>query len=310
MDVSRLVLGTMYFGTRTDEATSTAILDGFVAAGGRVLDTANCYAFWCSDDGHGGDSESVIGRWLAADAGRRELVEIATKVGQEPVGDGVEGLSEAVVLRECERSLERLGVDRVDVYWAHGEDRRTPLEETVAAFGRLVADGRADRLGVSNHPTWRVERARRLAADAGVEPFSVLQLTTSYVDPRPGAAVEGKDHRFGFVTDETVDYLQTHPELELWAYSPLVQGAFDRADRTLPEAYDHPGTTRRLEALAEVADRRGVARSTIVLAWLLARRPQARPIVGVSGLEQLDAALAVADVDLDDAELSRLDAPR
>ncbi|WP_375002629.1 aldo/keto reductase [Aeromicrobium sp. CTD01-1L150] len=310
MDVSRLVLGTMYFGTRTDERTSVAIIDAFVAAGGRTLDTANCYAFWCSADGRGGDSERLLGRWLAADAGRRQLVEIATKVGQEPTGSGVEGLSAEVVLRECDRSLERLGVETVDVHWAHGEDRSISLAETVTAFGELVTSGRARRVGVSNHPTWRVERARRLAADAGVEPFTLLQLSTSYVEPRPGTTVEGKDHRFGFVTDETIDYLQEHPELELWAYSPLVQGAYDRADRPFPQVYDHPGTTQRLAVLRAVAERRGVAPSTIVLAWLLARRPQARPIVGVSTLEQLDAALAVADIDLEPEELARLDDPR
>lgn len=310
MDVSRLVLGTMHFGTRTDEPTAHGILDRFVEAGGRTLDTANCYAFWQAADGRGGDSERVLGRWLAADAGRRDLVELATKVGQEPSGDTVEGLAPATVARECRRSLERLGVDSVDVYWAHGEDRSVPLEESVAAFGALVQDGLTRRLGLSNHPTWRLERARRTALDAGLEPFTLLQLSTSYVEPRPGAHVEGKDHRFGFVSDETVDYLQEHPDLELWAYSPLVGGAYDHPDRPFPSAYEHAGTRERLAVLADVAARRGVARATVVLAWLLARRPEARPIVGASTLDQLEAALAVRDLDLDAVELARLDAPR
>ena len=168
----------------------------------------------------------------------------------------------------------------IDLYWAHGEDRSVPLEETVAAFGALVGSGAVRRLGVSNHPVWRVERARLVAEAQGVEPYSALQLTTSYVEPRPGAPVEGKDHRFGFVTDETVDYLAEHPDLELWVYSPLVQGSYDRADRPFPAAYDHPGTTARLAALASVASSRGVAASQVVLAWLLARGW--KPIVGVS----------------------------
>ncbi|WP_329957563.1 aldo/keto reductase [Nocardioides anomalus] len=230
-----LVLGTMYFGTRTDEATSFAVLDRYVAAGGRILDTANCYAFWASGTGHGGQSETVLGRWLAANPGVREELTVATKVGVEPVdGGGVEGLSADVIGRECRRSLERLGVDRVDLYWAHGEDRSVPLAETVAAFGELVEEGLVGRLGVSNHPTWRVEQARALAAASGVAAYTALQLTTSYVGPRPGAPVPGKDHRFGFVSDETVDYLETHPDLELWVYSPLVQGSYDRADRPFP----------------------------------------------------------------------------
>jgi aryl-alcohol dehydrogenase-like predicted oxidoreductase len=315
MDVSRLVLGTMYLGTRTDERTSRALLDRFLDAGGRTIDTANCYAFWVDPSGHGGASERVIGRWLAAEPSRRDRVELATKVGVEPRdvprADGleVEGLSADVVRSGCEQSLRRLGVDVIDLYWAHGEDRGTPLEETVEAFGALVESGVVRRLGVSNHPTWRVERGRALARERGLEPWTALQLTTSYVHPRPGVAVEGKDHRFGFVTDETLDYVAEHPDVELWAYSPLVQGAYDRADRPFPEAYDHPGTIRRLAVLDDVAAAHGVARSVVVLAWLLASRPEVRPILGVSSLEQLESALRVADVDLTADELGALDAP-
>ena len=290
-----LVLGTMYFGTRTDEVTSYALLDRYVEAGGRILDTANCYSFWSSPTGHGGQSEALLGRWLSANPGLRDELTIATKVGVEPVdGGGVEGLSAPVIEREAARSLERLGVDTIDVYWAHGEDRATDLEETVGAFGALVARGAVRRLGVSNHPTWRVERARAIAARLGVEPWTALQLTTSYVDPRPGAKVPGKDHRFGFVSDETLDYLDEHPEIELWVYSPLVQGSFDRADRPFPEAYDHPGTTQRLAELSARAEELGVPRSRLVLAWMLERGW--RPIVGVSTLEQLDSALAAASL--------------
>ncbi len=304
-----LVLGTMYFGTRTDEPTSYALLDRYVEAGGRTLDTANCYAFWTSETGHGGQSESVLGRWLAANPGLRDDLVIATKVGMEPVdGAGTEGLSEPVIRREAGRSLERLGIDEIDVYWAHGEDRTVDLAETVAAFGELVSGGTVRRLGVSNHPTWRVERARVLAAEQGVEPYTLLQLTTSYVDPRPGAHVPGKDHRFGFANEETVDYLETHPELGLWVYSPLIQGSFDRADRPFPDAYDHPGTAGRLATLRQVADRHGVAPSQVVLAWLSARGW--RSIVGVSTVEQLDSALATTRLELADDELEALDASR
>lgn len=287
----------MYFGTRTDEATSYALLDRYVEAGGRILDTANCYSFWSSPTGHGGQSEALLGRWLAANPGLRDELVIGTKVGVEPVdGGGVEGLSAEVIERESVRSLERLGVDVIDLYWAHGEDRSTDLEETVAAFGDLVERGRVRRLGVSNHPTWRVERGRAIATRLGVEPWTALQLTTSYVDPRPGVQVPGKDHRFGFVSDETIDYLDVHPEMELWVYSPLVQGSFDRADRPFPEAYDHSGTTARLAELTGIAETHGVPRSQVVLAWMLARGW--KPIVGVSSVAQLDSALAAAELDI------------
>jgi aryl-alcohol dehydrogenase-like predicted oxidoreductase len=300
-----LVLGTMYFGTRTDEATSFALLDRFVQAGGRILDTANCYSFWSSPTGHGGQSEALLGRWLAANPGLRDELVIATKVGVEPTDDGgTEGLSAPVVEREAARSRERLGIEAIDLYWAHGEDRSTDLEETVAAFGGLVRDGVVRRVGVSNHPTWRVEQARAIAGRLGVEPYTALQLTTSYVEPRPGAQVPGKDHRFGFVTDETVDYLDSHPEIDLWVYSPLVQGSFDREDRPFPDAYDHPGTTSRLAALNILARDRKVPASQLVLAWLVAKGW--KPIVGVSSVEQLDSALASDRISLTPEELGVL----
>lgn len=310
----QLVLGTMYFGTRSDEPTSFALLDRFVEAGGTTIDTANCYSFWASETGAGGQSEDVLGRWLQRNPGLRSDLTIATKVGQEPATPGdfagpVEGLGADVIHREVARSRERLGLAQIDVYWAHGEDRSTDLAETVRAMGELVAGGVVRRVGVSNHPMWRVERARRIAADQGVEPWTMLQPTTSYLTPRPGAQVAGKDHRFGFLTDEGVDYATEHPEMEIWAYSPLIQGSYDRDDRPFPEEYDHPGNTRRREALGRVAGRLGVPPSQVVLAWLLHRQPPIRPIVGVSTVEQLDSALAAGRLELDDSMLAELDAP-
>jgi len=306
--ISDLVLGTMYFGTRTDRDTSFALLDRFVEAGGRWLDTANCYSFWTDDSGHGGQSETVIGEWLRANPGVRDRVELSTKIGVEPGSDGrPEGLSAEVVRRAAAASLERLGVDHVDLLWAHARDLGTPIEETVEAMGALVGEGRTTRLGLSNHPTWLVERARAHAATRGLEPATALQLSTSYVEPRPGATVEGKDHRFGWVTEETRDYVEQHPEVEVWAYSPLIQGSFDRADRPFPEAYFHPGTTARLATLAGVAGRLGVAPSVVVLTWLL--RSGIAPILGVSSLDQLESALTAGDLALDDEQMAQLDEP-
>lgn len=307
-----LVLGTMYFGTRIDEATSYAILDRFVDAGGRTIDTANCYAFWASETGSGGQSETVVGNWLAHNTGVRDRLTIATKVGQEPRTPGRfepwEGLSAATIAGGFERSRERLGIETIDLYWAHGEDRTVDLDETIGAFGELTSSGRVRRVGFSNHPTWRVERARSLATTRKVEPASALQLTTSYVRPRPDTSVPGKDHRFGFVTDETLDYVSAHHEVELWAYSPLIQGSYVRTDRPLPEQYEHPGTTDRLAALTEVADELRATTAQVVLAWLAASTPPIRPIVGVSTLAQLDGLLPAADLELDDDQLTRLDA--
>jgi aryl-alcohol dehydrogenase-like predicted oxidoreductase len=234
--------------------------------------------------------------WLRADPGVREQVALSTKVGVEPIDGAPEGLSAPVVRAGATASRERLGVETIDLFWAHARDLDTPIEETVEAMGILVDDGIAHRLGLSNHPTWLVERARTHAIAQGLETVTALQLSTSYVEPRPGAAVEGKDHRFGWVTEETRDYVEQHPEVEVWAYSPLVQGA-----------YDHPGTTARLAVLADVADRLGVAPSVVVLAWLVRRGT--RPILGVSSLEQLESALRAGELALDDEVMAQLDAP-
>src|SRR4051812_374786 len=158
--VGVLSLGAMWFGTRVEEAESFAILDRFVEAGGTLIDTANNYAFWL-DGGAGGESETVVGRWLASRKAR-DRVGLSTKVGGMPKGTGREGLSAAVIRSALDGSLRRLGTDRVDVYWAHLEDRSVPLEETVDAFASAVDQGKVGVLGASNHPAWRVERARRL----------------------------------------------------------------------------------------------------------------------------------------------------
>lgn len=296
----------MYFGTRTSVPDSHAQLDRFVEAGGTTIDTANCYAFWQPHAGDGGQSEETIGAWLRHNPGLRDDLVIASKVGATPRGDALEGLSRRTVRREIDISLGRLGLGHLDVYWAHAEDRITPLDETVSVLGGLVNDGRVVRLGASNHPAWRVVKARELARAHGVPGFELVQQSASYVQPRPGVAVPGKDHRFGFVTDESVD-LCASEGLELWSYSPLVQGSYDRADRPFPEPYEHPGTTRRLALAHELAARYGVRRGQLVLAWLLHQRPAIRPIVGVSTLAQLDEALAAADLELDPEDVRRLD---
>lgn len=312
MAISGLVLGTMYFGTTVDEATSHAILDAFAEAGGTTIDTANSYSFWRSDTGRGGQSEAVIGRWLARNPGVRERLVIATKVGVEPAPGGkggeVEGLAPYVIRREVERSRERLGVDTIDVYWAHADDRATPLDDTVSALGELVRNGAVRRLGASNYATWRVERARAMAEARGVEPFTALQLADSYVRRRPDAPDAAHYHRFGAVSHETRDYLDVHPEMELWIYTPLLRGAYDRADRELPDSYRHPGTTRRLAVLGEVAGAVGASPGQVVLSWLMHPERRVRPIVGVSSVRQLRDALEAAELVLDPADRARLDA--
>ncbi|MFP8904284.1 aldo/keto reductase [Streptomyces atacamensis] len=300
----------MDFGTRLDPGTSTALLDRFVERGGRWIDTANCYSFWMDPSGVGGQSETVIGRWLAARPGARDRVLISTKVRQQPTVPGewpesAEGLSAPAVRSAVRESLRRLGTEWIDLYWAHAEDRDVPLEETVGAFGEVVSEGLARRLGASNHTAWRVERGRAIARAAGVAGWTALQLRHSYVQPRPGVVLPESGHRLA--TAESLDYARSEPDVDLWAYSSLLWGSYTRPDRPLPEHYDHPGTTRRLAVLGEVAAETGATANQVVLAWLTGGDPAVVPIVGVSRTEQLDEAFDAMELRLDEGQRRRLD---
>ncbi|NED99994.1 aldo/keto reductase [Phytoactinopolyspora halotolerans] len=312
MEKLNVALGTMHFGTKVPEDESRDLLDRFVDAGGTMLDTADCYSFWQSETGFGGQSEEVIGRWLADRPGMRERVYISTKVGAEPTVVGgfpehKQGLSADSIARGIEGSLKRLGVDRVDLYWAHMEDRSADLAETVDAFGELVRAGTVDRLGVSNHPLWMVERARQLARAHGQAGYTAIQHSYSYLQQRPGTRIEGKVHRFGNLTDDMLDYVDSHDDMWAWAYTPLLEGAYSKPER-LHEVYDHPGTTRRLAALDEVAAELGATRNQVVLAWLIGGTPSITPIVGVSNAAQLDEAMAGVSLTLSADQRARLDA--
>jgi aryl-alcohol dehydrogenase-like predicted oxidoreductase len=303
MTEMKIALGAMEFGSRIDEQTSFALLDAYVDAGGVWIDTANCYSFWQVPSGRGGQSEELLGRWFAARPGVRDRVKLATKVGCEPLWPGsfpehTEGLSEKVIDAALETSLRRLGIDHIDLYWAHRDDLTTPLEETVAAFGKHAKAGTIGRIGLSNYALWRVERMRGLALEQGVEGPTALQLRYSYLQPRPFVRNNAHDHRFGWITDEVLDYADRNPEQELFAYSPLMSGGYEREDRPIQEAFDHPGTTRRLEILSKVAAELGVTRSEVVIAWLTGGSPTVTPIVGMSTPAYLRTALAGARLTL------------
>jgi aryl-alcohol dehydrogenase-like predicted oxidoreductase len=206
-------------------------------------------------------------------------------------------------------SLRRLGTDHIDLYFAHRDDLQTPLEETVAAFGKHVADGTVGRVGLSNYALWRVERARGLALAQGVTGPSALQLRYSYLQPRPFVRDNAHDHRFGWITDEVLDYADSNPGWELWAYSPLMSGGFERDDRPFHQAFNHSGTTRRLEVLSKVAAELGVSRSEVVIAWLAGGTPPVRPIVGMSTPQYLETAMSGARLTLPQEIRAELDQP-
>ncbi|QIG41028.1 aldo/keto reductase [Microbacterium sp. 4R-513] len=301
----------MMFGTTIDETTSFALLDRFVERGGVWIDTADCYSFWASDSGQGGDSERVLGRWLAARPDVRDRVRVATKLGAEPLWAGSwperrAGLSRRAVLDAFAGSLDRLGVESVDLLWLHQEDRAVPIEETVEALAELTSPGLVRRVGASNHPAWRIERARAHAGAIGSTPIDALQHNSTYLRVRPGTRPPGVEHRFGALSDEHLDYAETHG-LEVWAYTPLLGGAYDNPAKEIPEVYEHPGTVARLKALDAVAAELDATRGQVVLAWQVARG--IRPMLGGSKLDQLDSALDGVRLALASDQLDRLNTP-
>lgn len=313
--VSVLALGAMRFGTTTDDATSYEILDRYVEAGGSFVDTANNYAYW-ADGTQGGESEALLGRWRRS-RGITDEVVIATKVGGRPTkprsepADHAEGLAPAVLREQAGRSRERLGVDRIDLYYAHIPDlwHGTPLADTVAGFGELVADGTVGLLGLSNFWAWQLERARQLADASGVARADVFQYHHTYLrmrtdipDPR-----FGQDGEFGVADGSILSYVRAEAGTSLVAYSPLLNGAYVREDKPLDEGYDHRGTTNRLAALDEVVRETGATRNQVVLSWMVGGELPIVPLVGVSSLAQLEEALAAVDLELTVDQRRRLD---
>jgi aryl-alcohol dehydrogenase-like predicted oxidoreductase len=310
--VSLLSLGAMRFGTTTDEATSFAILDRYVAAGGNFIDTSDNYAFWAHGT-QGGESEALLGRWRASRGVGDEVV-IATKVGARPLAPATdffaprEGLSRAAIRAASAGSRERLGVERIDLYYAHIPDDRVPLDEQVAAFGELVADGTVGLLGLSNHWAWQLERARTLAA--GRAQVDVLQYHHTYLRMRTDIPDRrfSPDGEIGVADGSILSYLRSQPNLTLVAYSPLLNGAYTRPEKQLERAYDHPGTQARLEALSQVAKETGATANQVVLAWLIGGDRPVVPLVGASSVAQLDESLAAVDLELSPEQRQRLDA--
>jgi aryl-alcohol dehydrogenase-like predicted oxidoreductase len=314
-EVSVLSLGTMHFGTATDEATSFAILDRYVEAGGNFIDTADNYAFWANGS-QGGESEELLGRWRRSRGVGDEIV-IATKLGARPLAPGTsyidnpEGLSAPVIRESAERSRDRLGLARLDLLYAHIEDPAVPLAETVEAFAALVDEGTVGLLGVSNHWAWRVERARSLAAAAGLPGYEVLQYQHSYLRPRtdlPGQLSPDGDQ--GAVGADLLSYLRAEPQLTMVAYSPLLKGSYARQDKPLDPEFAHPGTPARLAALQEVAADAGSTVNQVVLAWLIDAEIPMIPLVGASSVAQLDESLAAVDLQLTPEQRTKLDTTR
>jgi aryl-alcohol dehydrogenase-like predicted oxidoreductase len=298
VEVSAFCLGAMYFGSRTDKGTSYQILDRYVEAGGTFLDTANIYARWVP--GYvGGESETLLGEWMRERKNRAQMF-IASKVGFDY--PGVErGLRAQQIVTECEKSLERLGIDTIDLYYAHRDDRNTPVEETLEAFDRLVKAGKVRFIGASNFLAWRLEEARWASQAQGWAEYCCIQQRYSYIRPKPGASFDPQIA----ANDDLLDYCRAR-EIRLLAYSPLLGGAYTRADRAFVDQYLGPDTDARVAALGAVVEEIGATANQIVLAWMVQSDPAVIPLVGASTVEQLQEDLGAQDVKLSTEQMARL----
>ena len=296
--VSQFCLGAMHLGSRDDADISYRLLDRFVAAGGSFIDTANIYARWVPGF-RGGESEALLGRWMRERRNRSRLF-IATKVGLEYPGVQ-RGLKAQQIVQECEKSLKRLGIDVIDLYYAHIDDRTTSMEETLEAFFRLVEAGKVRCIGASNFLAWRLEEARWISLTNGWPQYCCVQQRHTFLRPRLGTSFAPQISS----NDDLLDYCRVRG-VTLLAYSPLLSGAYTRTDRGFPDQYLGPDTEARMLVLESVADELGATPNQVVLAWMVQSDPPVIPLVAASTIEQLDENLGAADLWLDQKQMERL----
>lgn len=296
--VGSLCLGGNVFGWTADESASFAVLDAFAEAGGTFLDTADVYSAWVP--GHsGGESERVVGRWMASRGNRDQMV-VATKVGSMP---GLTGLSAATVRKAVEGSLERLQTDRVDLYYAHRDDEGTPLEETLGAFDGLVRDGKVRRLGASNHTAARLAEALAVQDREGLARYVALQ---------PEYNLLHRDYEAELMP------LLAREGLACLPYASLASGfltgkyrdgvAVDSPRAAKVAGYLDDRGRAALAALDEVAAAHGTTVAAVALAWLAAQPTVVAPLASARSVEQLNAFLPALELRLTRDELERLSA--
>jgi aryl-alcohol dehydrogenase-like predicted oxidoreductase len=293
--VSPLCLGGNVFGWTADEATSFKILDGFVDAGLNFIDTADVYSAWVP--GHtGGESESIIGRWIKARSNREKVI-IATKVGWE------QGLSAAHIRTAVEASLKRLQTDYIDLYQSHKDDPNTPLEETLSAYADVTRTGKVRAIGASNYTAARLQEALDVSARMGLPLYESLQPEYNLYD------------RAGYEAE--LEPLCSKEGLGVICYYALASGFltgkyrweadFGKSTRGQRMGkYLNERGYRILKALDEVAAQHRAAPAQVALAWLMARPSVTAPIASATSLDQLADLVASTHLRLDPASVEHL----
>lgn len=299
LEIAPLVFGGNVFGWTADEARSFELLDRFTEAGFNAIDTADSYSAWAPGLS-GGESETVIGKWLAR-RGRREDVVLMTKVGMwEPR----KGLSAANIEAAANDSLKRLGTDYLDVYFAHIDDEQAPLEETLGAFAKLVESGKVRAIGASNYSGDRLREALAISKAQGLPRYEVMQPRYNLHD------------RAGFESD--LAGLATEHGIGVVSYfslaSGFLTGKYDSVEDLqgtaragMLEGYFDERGMRLLPALREVARELSATPAQVALAWLMQRPGVTAPIASATSVAQLDDLVGAAGLRLDDAAMAKLE---
>ncbi|MEZ2350607.1 aldo/keto reductase [Caballeronia sp. RCC_10] len=299
LKIAPLVFGGNVFGWTADERTSFSILDAFVDHGLNFVDTADVYSAWV--DGHqGGESEAIIGKWFK-ESGKRHKIVLATKVGMLSTRAG---LSAANIAAAVDDSLRRLKTDYIDVYFSHLDDDKTPLDETLDAYQKLIAAGKVRVIGASNYKGERLEEALRVSKESGLPAYQVLQPEYNLYD------------REGYETD--LEPVVEKHKIAVVTYfslaSGFLSGKYRSKDDTTQaargsrvEKYLNDRGLNIVDALVEVATRNSTTPATVALAWIIARPSVTAPIASATSVKQLESLAAATQLQLSAEDLKILD---
>ncbi|MCX4447866.1 aldo/keto reductase [Streptomyces sp. NBC_01789] len=298
LQVFPLCLGGNVFGWTAGDEQSFAVLDAYTGAGGNFVDTADAYSHWVPGNG-GGESETVIGKWLTARGNRSDVV-VATKVGALP---GYKGLAAPTIKAAAEESLRRLNTDYIDLYYTHFDDETVPVEEIITALDQLVKDGKVREIAASNISPERLRASLEFSEREGLARYVALQPHYNLVsrDTYEGELQDTAAHA-GLAA---VPYFALAAGFLTGKYRPGTDVDSARAGSAARHLESERGR-RVLAALDTVARERDAEIATVALAWLASRPTVAAPIASARTVEQLPALLEVADLRLTDQELSVL----
>jgi aryl-alcohol dehydrogenase-like predicted oxidoreductase len=300
IEVAPLALGGNVFGWTVDEPASFELFDAFVEKGFNLIDTADVYSNWIP--GHkGGESETIIGKWLKK-GGKRSKVVVATKVGMD-MGEGKKGLSASYIQRAVEDSLRRLQTDHIDLYQAHKDDPDTPLAETLGAFTELIQQGKVRAIGASNYSGGRLAEALKVSQERGWARYQTLQPEYNLYD------------RFAYETD--LEPVCQKYDLGVICYFSLASGFLSgkyRSEADLSKSqrgqmvkkYLNARGFRILDTLDQVAKQHEATPTQVALAWLMARPSITAPIASATNLKQLDDLVQSATLKLDRSSIELL----